>query len=105
MKSEIFHRLRSVPPLVYIVITQATRRRVEGAITDAVFDEQIRRIEHEELTPNGMKLLVGELPGGRVRFIIKQAATGAVCDMLHFDADGALESDSAELSAAEVFSK
>ena len=102
MNSELFRRLRSVPPLVYVVLPQATRRRAEGAITDSVFDEQIRRIESEELLPKAMKLLVRELPEGRMRFIIKDEATGGVCDMLNFDADGALESDSAELRAPEV---
>lgn len=97
MHSAIFHRLRSVPPLVHIVLAQASRQRVAGGITAAIFDEQIRRLTREELEPRRLTLLTRELPGGRTRFIIKEKATRAVCDMLTFDADGVLETDSAEL--------
>ena len=98
MQSEIFRRLRSVPPLVHIVLTQATRQRMGGEITDAIFDEQIRLITREELEPKGLTLLVRDLRGGRTRFIIKEKATGAVCDMQDFDAHGVLEPDSPDLA-------
>ncbi len=102
MKSHTFHRLSSVPAIVHIVLAQATRLRTEGAITQTTFDEQIRRISQEELTPRKLKLLVRELPAGRTRYIIKEQKTGAVCDLLNFDENGALEPDSAALLEVEA---
>ncbi len=93
MQSEIFRRLKSVPTLVRIIITQAALRRAEGEITQAVFEEQIQRITREELEPKGLTLLVRELPAGRTRFLIKEKSDGAVCDLMDFAADGTLESD------------
>ena len=91
MKSDVFPRLRSVPPIVRIIVTQATRRRADGGITQAIFEEQIRRITQEELEPKGLTLLVRDLPGGRTRVLIKEKATGTVCDMLDFALNGMLE--------------
>ncbi len=99
MRTNIFQRLKAVPPIVRIIITQATRHRAQGTLTDTVFEEQIRRVAREELEPKGLTLLARDLPGGRTRFIIKEQATGAVCDLLDFAADGSLESDSSEAFA------
>jgi hypothetical protein len=49
-----------------------------------------------------MRLLVRELPDGRSRYIIKERKTGAVCDLLNFDKNGALEPDSAALLEVEA---
>jgi hypothetical protein len=105
MQSEIFRRLPSVPALVHVVLTQATRRRAERSITDSVYNEQIDRIAREELNPKGLKLLVRELQGGRIRFIIKEQASGVVCEMMTFDSAGTLEPDSAELVDTEAPAK
>jgi hypothetical protein len=91
MKSELFRRLQSVPPIVRIIITQATRRRADGGITQGVFSAQMSRLAREELEPKGLNLLVRDLPGGRTRFLVKEAATGAVCDMMDFASDGTSE--------------
>jgi tRNA(Ser,Leu) C12 N-acetylase TAN1 len=99
MERDVFRRLKSVSPIFRIVLTQATRHRAQQAISEAVFTEQIQRIAREELEPNGLTLLVRELPAGRIRFIIKEAATRAVCDLLEFAADGTLESDADEAVA------
>ena len=96
MQSEIFRRLKSVPAIVHIIVTQATRRRAEGGISEAVYHEQIRRITREELEPKGLTLLMRELPGGRARCIIKEQASGRVCDLLEFAADGTLETEDSE---------
>ena len=96
MKSNLSPRLKAVPPIVRIVLTQATRHRAQGLITDAVFEEQIRRIAREELEPKRLTLLARDLAGGRTRFIIKEQATGAVCDLLEFGMDGSPESESIE---------
>ncbi len=100
MQSEILHSRRSVPPLVYIVLAQATRRWTENDITDAIFDEQIRRITREELVPKGLILLVRKLPLGHTQFIIKEKATGVVCDTKNFDANGDLVPHSSDLLEA-----
>lgn len=95
MATSVFRRLQSLPAIVIVVLTEATRRRAEGSITSAVFEEQISRIIDEELAPRKLYLLVRELPGGRLRFIVKECDTGTVCDLLNFSADGTLEPDSA----------
>jgi hypothetical protein len=97
MQSDIFRRLRTVPPIVHVVLTQAARRRARGNITDAIYEEQIRRLAREELEPKGLKLLERQIAGGRTRFIIKEQATGIVCDLLNLDAQGMLEADSSHL--------
>ncbi len=102
MNGALVRRRTAVPVIVYIVLTQATRKRAEGGITSGSFAEQIQRISREELLPKGMKLLVRELPGGRTRFIIKEQATDAVCDLLEFDVNGAPEGDSVELMDSSV---
>jgi hypothetical protein len=95
MQSEISRRRQRVPPIVHVVLTQATRRRAQGGMSEALFEEHIRRLAHEELEPEGLKLLACRLSGGRTRFIIKEQATGTDCGRLHFDAQGMLEPDSA----------
>jgi hypothetical protein len=91
MKSDLFHRLKSVPPLVRVILTQAARKRATGDISAGTFASQISRLELEELKPKGLNLIQRDLAGGRTRFLIKQAASGEVCDMLDFAADGMIE--------------
>lgn len=88
-----------VPAIVRIVAKEATRRRAMGAITDAIFVEQMGRIIREELEPKGLTLLVRDLSGGRTRFLIKRKATGTVCDMMDFSPDGSLEPETSEWEA------
>jgi hypothetical protein len=92
MDNDVLPRSKAVPAIVRIIVTQATRRRISGGITQAVFEEQIRRITNEELEPKNLTLLVRDLPGGRTRFIVKEKKTGAVCDLMQFGSDGTLES-------------
>jgi CheY-like chemotaxis protein len=86
-----------VPPIVRIVLTQATRLRAGGGISQTIFDEQIRRIDREELAPKGLGLLVRDLPGGRTRFLVKNKTTGSVCEMFEFSHDGTHESSDGSL--------
>jgi hypothetical protein len=74
MKSEMFQRLKSVPPIVRIIISQATRRRAAGHLTDDLFAAQMDRLVLEELAPKGLNLLIRDLPGRRSRFIVKEKA-------------------------------
>jgi hypothetical protein len=99
MNSEISRRLKSVPTIARIIIRQATIQRAEGAITEATFLEQIRRITREELTPRALTLLVRDLPDGRMRFLFKEDATGRVCEMMDFASDGTLEADDSDTPA------
>ena len=74
-------------PIVRIILTQATRFRRRGAISEAMFQAQVTRIGREELEPRGLTLMVRDLPCGTTRFIVKSAATGAVCDLLDYEAE------------------
>jgi hypothetical protein len=96
MNSETFPRLNSVSTLVRIIISQASRWRAEGTISEEIFQQQMRRVAREELEPKGLTLLVRDLPGGRTRFLFKKHPTGAVCEMMDFAADGTLETDASE---------
>jgi hypothetical protein len=96
MKRNIFREMKTAT-IVRIIITQATRHRAQGAISQTTFEKHIQRIAREELEPKGLTLLVRDLPGGRTRFIIKAEATSTVCEMLDFDANGVPESNSCEL--------
>jgi hypothetical protein len=80
------------------------RRHADGTMPAGVFHAQIRRLEKEELNPRGFALLVRELPGGRTRFVIKDIATGEVCDLLEFEANGAPEEDTADTLARTLHS-
>lgn len=88
MNSEMFHRLRKVPPIVSIVLAQLAKLRALGKLTETVFNAQIQRLAHEELEPRSLTLLVRDLPNGRTRFLVKETATGMVCDMMEFERDG-----------------
>jgi CheY-like chemotaxis protein len=101
MKTEEPSRSSLVPPIVRIVLTQATRQRAGGGITQTIFDEQVRRIDSEELAPKGLGLLMRELPGGRTRFLVKNKVTGTVCEMFEFGHDGTHEPSDGSLRAAD----
>jgi hypothetical protein len=77
--------------MVYIVIVQATHRMAEGSITRTIFEQQIRRIEREELEPMGLTLLLRDLPDGRTRFLIKERSTGSIREMIDFTSEGILD--------------
>ena len=104
MNSELYQRMKNVPAIAQIIIVQATRRRAAGTITQAVFEEQMGRLIHEDLNPKGLVLVVRDLPNGRTRFLIKEVATGAVCDMMDFAQDGTLEMDPGPTDATESWS-
>ena len=59
--------------------------RSEGVLTNAAFEEKIGRLCREELEPRRLQLVRRELPGGRMRFLIKAAATGTVCDTIEYE--------------------
>jgi hypothetical protein len=69
----------TLPPIVRTVLTQAARSRARGAITEARFNAQIRRIAQEELEPRGLELQNYEPFEGGAQFLVKVKATGAIC--------------------------
>lgn len=71
-----------VPDLVRAVLHQVARMRADGEINQQTFDFQVHRLEHEQLQPRGLALLVRDLPDGRTRFLIKAARSGSVADMI-----------------------
>ena len=93
MENETFRQPRSLPSIVRTVITQAMRRQAAGGITREIFEAQMRRLEHEELEPKGLTLVERGLSGGGTRYLVKEAATGAVCATMDFASSGTLECD------------
>jgi hypothetical protein len=56
--------------------------RSEHELNQADFDQKLARLEAEELTPRGRKLLVRDLPDGTTRFLIKESQDGRICEMI-----------------------
>ena len=79
-----------VPEIVPIVLKALSELPHSGAMSEKEFYEKLSRLSREELQPRRLSLLVGNLPGGRVRFIINGTQTG----------DARLQSESLVLSAA-----
>jgi hypothetical protein len=74
--------VEDLPDIVRVVLTQASRMRRLGAISELVFNAQVDRLEREELKPRGYHLLVQDLPGGATKFSIEATATGQVRQLL-----------------------
>lgn len=70
--------MEELPEIVRVVLSQASRMRRLGAITDQYFDNQVSRLEKEELAPRGLHLLVDRLPDGDTRFTIEPIHSRAV---------------------------
>jgi hypothetical protein len=67
-----------LPEIVPIILRQAYRHVMSGAIPRSMYERQIERLTREELAPRGLKLEVGASESGHARFIIKKAdATAA----------------------------
>jgi CheY-like chemotaxis protein len=80
--------VRNLPPIVPIVLAEATRRRIRCQITMGKFLDQLKRLSMEELEPRGLTLFVHNLPRGTTRFVIKRMATREVLDMFEIEPDG-----------------
>ena len=76
-----------LPPIVRIVLTQAMRYRMSGAITEAMFAAQVRRLEREELDPRGLRLQTRHLSRGGTRFLVRSKTTGTVRYMVECASD------------------
>ena len=61
----------------------AERHSVQGGSSND-FEEQIRRLVAKELKPRSMFLDVRELPGGRIRFTIRDSETHSFIHMLDY---------------------
>ena len=67
-----------LPEIVRVVLSQAARMRKLGAISESYFQKQVSRLEREELTPRGLRLVVDDLPDGDTAFSIESELMGAV---------------------------
>jgi hypothetical protein len=75
---------QSLPEIVQIVLARLARMRAERALPLGTFEQKVKRLCAEELTPRGLMLLFRELSDGRIRFIIKDRATHAFVHMLEY---------------------
>jgi hypothetical protein len=67
-----------LPDIIRVVLSQAARMRKLGAISESYFQKQVSRLEREELTPRGLRLVVDNLPDGDTAFSIESELMGAV---------------------------
>jgi CheY-like chemotaxis protein len=79
-RSDPMPSARPLPPIVRIVLIQATLHRLRGQITPEVFEAQIRRLSREELEPRGLTLSMSVVKGPATRCLIK-TGTGEVHDI------------------------
>jgi hypothetical protein len=84
MKTQCFHQ---IPPIVKIVLHQGAKLHSEGLLRSCNFEAQIKRLKLEELEPRGFLLTQRKLSGGGIRFSIKAAATGKVCETIMYCPD------------------
>lgn len=71
-------------------------------MSETVFHEKVTRLIHEELEPRGLALLVRELAGGRLRFLVKIANTGQVCHLLEYPPEDSNNGNGIVLSPDEA---
>jgi len=82
VRDEQANSAQHVPPIVRIVLTQATRRRMRGQITNQKLKAQVARLSREELQPRGLSVQGRDLNSGTRRFFIRTTATGQVREMI-----------------------
>src|SRR3954452_22177398 len=61
---------RALPEIVPIILRQAYRHVMAGAIPRSMYERQIERLTREELAPRGRKLEIDESDSGQARFLI-----------------------------------
>ena len=68
---------RALPAIVSIILRQAYRHVMSGAIPRSMYDRQLERLRREELAPRGLKLELDESASGKTRFIIRNERASA----------------------------
>lgn len=71
-----------IPEIVRIVLSHAEVDLRSGEISRDDFERKLARVRVEELDPRGMTLVVRELSDGGTRFLIKDAHSGKVRDLV-----------------------
>lgn len=67
----------TLPEIVSIILRQAYRHFMAGAIPRSMYDGQLERLTREELAPRGLKLEIGESESGQARFLITKHTASA----------------------------
>ena len=75
-------RRARLPQIVPIVLQQAAKFLRNGEFSQAEFKQKLARLAAEELIPGGLELIVRDLPGGTMRFLITESRTGRICEMI-----------------------
>ena len=75
-----------IPPIIRIVLTQATRHWMRGQISFARFRAQVQRLSREELATRGLALRSDKSAGGGKRWIIEVAKSGKVLETIEIAA-------------------
>jgi hypothetical protein len=96
---------QNLPEIVQIVLTRLARMRAARALPLGAFEQKVKRLCAEELTPRGLMLLYRELGDGRIRFIIKDSATHAFVHMLEYPSTAPADQMEATVAARRVKSK
>jgi hypothetical protein len=84
---QVLRACAPLPPIVRIVLTQATRHRMRGQISLARFQAQVQRLSREELATRGLALKAQSSPRGRKRWVIEVAKSGKVLETIEISAE------------------
>ncbi len=88
---EVVTKSPQLPPIIRIVLTQATRFWMRGQISLARFKAQVQRLSREELATRGLALRTRESGCGGKLWIIEVAKSGKVLETIEVFADPSLE--------------
>ncbi len=80
-----------LPPIIRIVLTQATRHWMRGLISPARFQAQVQRLAREELTTRGLALKGRRSRCGGKVWIIEVADSGKVLEKIQISPDRSRE--------------
>jgi hypothetical protein len=65
-----------LPEIVRVVLSQSERQRHLGIITPEEFENKLKRLRDEELTPRGLRLDIEADGEGHNRFNVTRRTTG-----------------------------
>jgi len=83
----VHQTVTDIPPIIRIVLTQATRHWMRGQISFARFRAQVQRLSREELATRGLALRSDQPAGGGKRWFIEVAKSGKVVETIEIAAE------------------
>ena len=74
----------SVDATVHDELPRIVKSRTAGELSQAEFEDQVRKISRERFQPRGLMLQIKEISARRARFLIRACQTGILCHTVDF---------------------